>query len=78
MGSKPFSLSKLDWAKIGKGSLLAAFGGFAVYITGTVLPYLQAHEQNDYDKLIYSVVAAAAPIVANLIRKYLGDTTEGK
>lgn len=78
MASPPFSLGPEDWKKIGIGALLASFGGFSVYVTGTLLPYLQTHEANDYDKLIYSVVAAAAPIVANLIRKYLGGPTEGK
>lgn len=79
MGSTPFSMGPQDWQKIGRGALLAAFGGFAVYVTGTLLPYLQSHEASDYDKLIYAVVAAAAPTVANLVRKFIsGNTTESK
>ena len=76
MGSPPFALSAEDWKKIGIGAAIAAFGGTSVYFTGTILPYLQAHEQNDYDKLIYSVVAAAAPIMANIVRKFLADNSK--
>lgn len=75
MGSTPFSLGPKDWEKIAIGAALAAFGGVSVYVTGTLLPLLQAHEQNDYDKLIYAIVAAGAPIAAQIVRKFLSNTT---
>ncbi len=75
LGSPPFSLSADDWKKIGIGALLAMFGGLSAYITAQVIPLLNEKTANDLGALLVALAATALPIVANIIRKFLGDTT---
>lgn len=73
--SPPFSLGPDDWKKIGKGAILAALGGVAAYVTASVLPTLTEHTANDLGALLVALAATALPIVANIVRKWLGDNT---
>jgi len=72
--SKPFTLTADDWIKIFKGAALAAFGGVGAYIAAKVIPTLQEHAANELGALIVAIVATALPIVANIVRKWLGET----
>ena len=74
-GSKPFSLGPEDWAKIGRGAILAVLGALATWGTAELMPTLAAHVNNELGNLIIALVAAGVPILLNVLRKWLGDTT---
>jgi len=62
-GSKPFSWSKEDYIKIGKGAAVALIGALSVYI-------LQISDTVDFGN--YDVwVAAGAATFANAVRKWI-------
>lgn len=73
-GSPPFNLSPADWKKIGIGAVLSMAGALATYIGVEVLPTLKEHVASDLGLLIYTALAAVAPIALNIARKWLGDT----
>lgn len=69
MGSKPFSLSAVDWKSIGKGLLINLAGALLTYI-----PLFAGYTYVvwDYDITPFMVVVFA--VLTNIIRKYLADT----
>jgi hypothetical protein len=76
MGSAPFSLSAADWKKLGIGAVLAATGGLVAFGTAELMPTLKDHIASDLGLLIYTALAALLPVLLNIARKFLGDTTK--
>lgn len=75
-GSKPFSLSALDWKKIGKGAAFSVVGALVGYCTATLVPTLQEHTTNDVGAMITAIIAAILPIILNTATKWLSDTRQ--
>lgn len=50
-------------------------GGLSAYVTAHVIPLLTEKTANELGSLIVAIAATALPIIANIIRKWLGDTT---
>ncbi len=75
-GSKPFDMSPGDWKEVGVGAVLAMLGGLAAYLTASVIPLLQEKTANELGSLLIALAATALPILSNIVRKYLGDTTQ--
>jgi hypothetical protein len=73
-GSPPFSLSAADWRKIIIGGVISMLGALATYIGVEVLPTLKEHVATDSGLLIYTAIAAIAPVLLNIGRKWFGDT----
>jgi hypothetical protein len=73
-GSPPFSLSPADWRKILIGAVISMLGALATYIGVEVLPTLKEHVATDFGLLIYTALAAIAPVLLNIGRKWFGDT----
>jgi hypothetical protein len=74
-GSPPFSLSADDWKKIGIGAVLSMLGALATFIGVELLPTLKENVADDLGLLLYTLLAAAAPVVLNVARKWIGDNT---
>jgi hypothetical protein len=72
-GSPPFSLSAEDWKKIGIGAVLSMLGALATFIGVELLPTLKENIADDLGLLLYTLLAAAAPVVLNIARKWIGD-----
>lgn len=70
-GSRAFSLGSADWASLLR-SFLLALAGFVLYWVGTTfVPFLQG-----LDTAWAGALATALPVVVNILRKWVPDTTK--
>lgn len=70
VGSKSFNLSRTDWAKVGKGAVIAGAGAGCFYL----LEYFQAIPEGVTEAWTPLAVAVLS-VVVNFLRKLAVDNT---
>jgi len=68
MESKRFSLSNIDWKKIGTGCLIAITGAILTYLT----PIITNLELGAWTPLVVTFWS----VIANIVRKWIIDNTK--